>query len=56
MPSYIVYFEGEITVEANDEEDAKYEAWAYIPNDVTITDVELDKDSLDCAELRRDTK
>jgi len=47
MPTYIVYFEGEITVEANNEEDAKHEAWAYIPQDVTITDVELDPDSID---------
>jgi len=40
MPWYVVYFEGEISIEAENEEAAKREAWTQLEGDVTITGVE----------------
>ena len=47
MKSYIVYFEGEIEVEAEDEKDAELQASLQLEGDFTITGVELAEEESD---------
>ena len=41
MKRYIVYFEGEIEIEAESKENAEFEATLQLGKDYTITEVEL---------------
>jgi len=47
MRRYIVYFEGEIEVEAEDEDDAEFKAALQLEGDYAITGVELIDDEND---------
>ena len=42
--TYTVYFEGEIEVEAENEEDAKFQASMFLDGDFVITSVEETED------------